>query len=329
MNMSEIIKGNSGLIEKEIARAIPRSKKPAAVYALIWDFLDRGGKRFRPALCMLSCSAVGGRETHALPAAVSIELFHNFTLIHDDMEDGSEMRRGKPCLHITYGIPLAINAGDGLFMMVSEPLLRMKDAEKAMAAQRILHRAFVAVLEGQAMELDWIRRNEWKLTEDDYSQMVGGKTAALIAAACESGAYLGGATPRERKALADFGYAIGVAFQIQDDVLNLIGDEAKYKKEIGGDIREGKRTLMVIHCLSKAVDVDRKALMDILSSGKADESETLEAILLLKKYKSITYAQKKSREIVKTAKSGLGVLKNSASKKKLLALADFLIEREY
>jgi geranylgeranyl pyrophosphate synthase len=329
MDISEIVKGNTAAVEREITAAIPRNRKPAAVYGLIWDFLDRGGKRFRPALCALSCSAVGGKEKDALPAAVSVELFHNFTLIHDDIEDSSEMRRGKPCLHITYGIPLAINAGDGLFMMVSEPLLRMPDSKRAMATQRILHDAFVAVLEGQAMELDWLRTGEWNITESDYFRMAGGKTAALIAAACESGAYLGNAAQKERKALRDFGYAVGVAFQIQDDVLNIIGDEAKYRKEIGGDIREGKRTLMVIRCLSKATDVDRKALMDILSSGRADRSEILEAILLLKKYRSIEYAQKKAAGIVKRAKSGLSILKPSPAKKKLLALADFLIEREY
>lgn len=329
MDILSYLSESAGAVDAEMERTIPRGKKPREVYVLIWDFLDRGGKRFRPALCLLSCKAVDGNPKKILPAAAAVELFHEFTLIHDDLADDSLMRRGKPCLHITYGAPLALNAGDGLFMMVWKSLLNMKTKpEKLFFTQKTLLSAFTAVLEGQGIELGWRTDGAWKTTEKDYLEMVRGKTGALISAACEVGAYLGGGTKKQMAALRDFGMNIGVAFQIQDDILNIVGEEKKYKKEIGGDITEGKRTLMVIHFLKRAPKEERDWLIRLLDSHTKDEAEIRKAISLLKKRGSVDYAKKTMEKTAKAAKEKLSCLPKSDTKDALGKLADFLIERE-
>jgi geranylgeranyl diphosphate synthase type I len=279
---------------------------------------------------MLSCEAIGSDSKKLLPIAASIEMFHNFTLSHDDIEDDSEMRRGKPCLHKIYGIPLAINAGDGLFAMVWETSLLLEmPPKKIVEAQRILSDAFRRVLEGQGMEIDWYRTNRWDITEENYADMVAGKTGALIAASCEVGAFLGGGKKRQRKVLREFGNAVGVAFQIQDDILNIIGKEETYGKEIGGDISEGKRTLMVIHTLEKASIEDKKRLTSILDEKTKDRQKISEAIEILKKYNSNEYARKQAEKLIVKAKKGLEKLPQTEARQKLLELADFFINREF
>ncbi len=317
----------AGLVEAEMARIVPRSAKPSEVYGLLWEFLDLGGKRLRPLLALSCASAVGGAEEDALPAAAAIELFHNFTLIHDDIEDDSQMRRGKPCLHITYGTPLALNAGDGLFMMVWRAALEVKPRSRD-SVERTLLSAFTAVLEGQARELGWHQRNDWNLTEADYLAMANGKTAALVSAACSVGATLGGGSPAQVRALAAYGTGIGIAFQIQDDVLNLVGDESKYKKEIGGDIREGKRTLMVLHALPRLSKSDADKMRKILGSRAAGPAEIDWCISKLKSSGSIDYASAYSRRLVAESLSSLSKLPKTPAREELEAVARFITERE-
>ncbi len=315
------------MVEDEMARIVPRDAPPSEVYGLIWQFLDLGGKRFRPLLALSAARAVGGKEQDALSAAAAIELFHNFTLIHDDIEDSSQMRRGKPCLHIQHGTPLALNAGDGLFMMVWRAALQIKSSRSA-AVQALLLSSFTAVLEGQARELGWHHRNNWELNEKDYLDMAAGKTAALVSAACEVGATLGGAKPAQAAALASYGRGIGIAFQIQDDVLNLVGDEAKYKKEIGGDIREGKRTLMVLHSLARLAKPDAEKMRKILGSRSANSGQIDWCISKMKETGSIDYASDYSRRLVGESLSSLSKLPKSEAREELEAVAKFIIERE-
>jgi geranylgeranyl diphosphate synthase type I len=330
MGIMEYISLRGSEVGKEMERVIPRNKDPQAVYGVIWDLLERKGKRFRPVMCMLSCEAVGGDSKKLLPIAAAIEMFHNFTLAHDDIEDNSEMRRGKPCLHKIYGIPLAINAGDGLFAMVWETTLLLEmPPKKIVEAQKILSEAFRRVLEGQGMDIEWYKNNRWDITEQNYSEMVAGKTGALIAASCEVGAFLGGGKKRQRKVLKNFGNAVGVAFQIQDDILNIIGKEETYGKEIGGDISEGKRTLMVIHALEKASVEDKKMLTSILTEKTKDQQKISEAIEILKKYNSHEYARKQAEKLILKAKKGLEKLPQSEARQKLLELADFFVNREF
>jgi len=315
------------LVEASLLRIVPKDKLPYEVYGLINEFLARGGKRFR-SLLALECSRLcGGKDEDALPAATAIELFHNFTLIHDDIEDGSQLRRAKPCLHITHGLPLALNAGDGLFMMVWKAALEIKQ-KNSFSAQQILLSAFTSVLEGQAMELAWYRQNNWDVSEDDYITMAGGKTASLIEASCQVGALLGGASQKEQELLAKYGYKVGLAFQIQDDLLNLVGEEEKYKKEIGGDIREGKRTLMVLDCLKKLPAKDASKMRKILGEEKTTQQDIDWCIEKMKANGSIEYASKYAHKLVDDAYDCLGPFKKSQERDDLQAVARYIIDRE-
>lgn len=314
-------------VEQEMARLVPRGAEPAEVYSLLWELLDRGGKRFRPLLCLASARAVGGIPKHALAAATAIELFHNFTLIHDDIEDNSTLRRGKPCLHVTYGLPLAVNAGDGLFMMVWKAALRIR-SRRSIQAQHALLGAFTAVLEGQATELGWHHNHRWDISEEDYLAMIGGKTAALVAVSCQVGALLGGGDAKQCKALNEFGRKIGLAFQIQDDTLNLVGTEAKYKKEIGGDIKEGKRTVMVIHALPKLSAADAARLKSTLGNAQALDSDVAWCIETLRRTGSIAYACKYSERLMDEALVELHKLPKSAARDELEAVRRQMLERE-
>lgn len=327
MNILEYLNSKGKEIDREALKIIP--EKPKEVYGIILDYLSRGGKRLRPAICLLSCEAVGGDSQKILPIAVSVELFHLYTLLHDDIEDNSDMRRGKPTAHRIYGIPLAVNAGDGLFPLILQSTLNLKiQPEKIIGAQKILSNAFKTVLEGQGVELNWYKERRWDISEKDYFKMVSGKTGKLIGASCEVGAFLGDASEKHQEALREFGERIGIAFQIQDDVLNIVGEEKKYGKEIGGDISEGKRTLMVIYTLKRASAEDRKRLIQILDQHTKDQEKVNEAIQILKKYNSHEYAKKIAENLILEAKKKLEPLPKNDASKKLLELADFFIQRE-
>ncbi|MBI5159224.1 polyprenyl synthetase family protein [Candidatus Micrarchaeota archaeon] len=316
-------------IDAELLRVVRKDNGPREVYGLIEEFLARGGKRVRPALCMLSCEAVGGKAEQALPAGAAIELFHSFTLMHDDIEDDSELRRGKPCIHKLHGIPLAINAGDGLFVLVWNAVQALDlTPKKQIAVCAMLTQAFTRVLEGQAIELNWRRENNWNLRAEDYFNMAGGKTGALIAASCEVGGFAGGAKKRQLKALRVYGEAIGLAFQIQDDVLNLVGEEEKYKKEIGGDVTEGKRSLASIRALEKLEGAEKERLLKLLSSSTRDKNEILEAISLMKKSSAIDYAANEAVKLIEKAKKALDALPASEQRETLVSFADYFISRE-
>ena len=317
-------------ITDEFMYSIIPDKGPREVYGVIREFLSRGGKRFRPALCMLASSAVGGREAAVVPAAASIEMFHSFTLLHDDIMDNSKLRRGKPCVHLAEGVPIAINAGDGMFMLVWSSLFRLKhECSMTLKAQELLLDGFTRVLEGQAIELSWIRGGKWDVSEADYFTMVEGKTAMLIAVACQVGAMLAGAAESESKALYEFGRQAGIGFQIRDDVLNLAGEEAKYQKEIGGDISEGKRTLMTIHCMAHCTAKQKQRLMQLLSSGTTNQSEIAEAISIMQSTGSIEYANKVAERHILQAQAQLSKLRPSKARDAMMAISDFLVQREH
>src|SRR5262245_16180267 len=213
----------------------------------------RQGKGLRPALCLASVRALGGRLQDALSTAAVLELYHNAFLVHDDVEDGSLMRRGYATLYRDYGIPIAVNVGDGMLALALEPLLENIRGLGLGTALRILEtiaRMSRESVEGQAIELDWIRREAWGLNDGAYRHMVFKKTCwYTFIAPLRIGAYIADIAPSRRALLDRFATLTGIAFQIQDDVLNLVGDQDRYGKEVGGDLYEGKRTLILLHML--------------------------------------------------------------------------------
>lgn len=316
-------------VGKAMKEIIPA--EPKAAYGMLEEYLFRGGKRMRPALLMLCFRSLSGKDKdNAIKAAALVELFHNFSLIHDDIEDDSQFRRGKPTLHITHGIPIALNSGDALYTVVWNWLMALSlPAEKKVKLASILGCSFQRVVEGQGVELGWYKSKQIDVSEKEYFDMVAGKTGALMGASCEAGAYLAGADPKTHEKFRLFGEALGIAFQIQDDILNVVGDFEKYKKEIGGDITEGKRTLMVIHAMAHSTDDEKKKLEQILVSNTRDPKKISYAISHLKKYDSINYAKVKARSFVEQASAFLNELKKSDERDALMKLAEYAINREF
>jgi geranylgeranyl diphosphate synthase, type I len=221
-------------------------------YHLGWEGAGSGveaqGKRIRPLLTLLSAEAFGGDWQPALPAAVAVELLHNFSLIHDDIQDNSIARRGRPTVWVKWGVPQAINAGDLMFTLAYQALLKLEPAEVAFKATQILSRACVRLTEGQYLDLSYETRQDLDL--ESYWLMITGKTAALLAACCQLGALAAGADVSKCQAMYDFGLALGKAFQAQDDWLGIWGDVALTGKSVESDLVSGKKTLPVVYALS-------------------------------------------------------------------------------
>lgn len=324
----EILNQYKGDVQTELEQHLPRKGEPEEFYASVWDLLDRGGKRFRPTFTFLACDCVGGRREDAISAAAAVELLHNMTLVHDDIEDQSKLRRGKPCIHIIYGLPTAINAGDAMLIKVFEIANSSKipqDRCNRLVAQ-IAKRAYTLTW-GQAFEFSmWDRKD---FAEEDVIRLLRCKTGALTGLSTEAGAITGGGSEEQLNILGEFGETIGIAFQIVDDILNVTGDVKQYGKEIGGDIREGKKSLLAAHLLKVASPHDRKTFRRLLGKSKITKAEAREAINLYEKYGSIKYARTQAEAYRETARMTLRKLPASNARDNLGSLAEFLISRSF
>lgn len=326
--LNYILEKYGALVNRQIEKYIPRTGEPTTLHRPVWELLDRGGKRFRPALTLLFCEAVGGRVRKALAAAAAVEILHNMTLIHDDIEDQSELRRGKPCIHIMFGLPTAINSGDAMLIKVFEAVADspLDAVAKNELIQRFAERAF-QITRGQALEFELNSRESF--TEKDVIKVLQNKTSALVALACEAGAVVGGAKKGQLSTATTFGESIGVGFQIMDDLLNVTGDVNKYGKEIGGDIREGKRTIMAAHLTKSASGGDRERFAALLGKSAISQEEISQAIDLYKKYGSLVYAKKIANGYIEDGLRALKKLPKSDAKEALDSIARFLIQREF
>ncbi|HEX4352057.1 MAG TPA: polyprenyl synthetase family protein [Polyangiales bacterium] len=268
----------------EIRRMVPRDDPHANVlYDLMLDYPMRGAKGLRPTLCIAACRALGGGIEAVLPSAALVELYHNAFLIHDDIEDGSEQRRDRPTLHRMHGVPIAINVGDGMLALALAPLLentRVVGLGPALRIMQTVSRMARETAEGQAIELDWIRRDEWRLDDDDYRRMVVKKTGWYsFMAPVAIGAIVAGASAGQIEALTDMARELSIAFQIQDDILNLKSSAIRYGKEVNGDLWEGKRTLILLHALRTISPDERTIAIGILSLSRPTHRVDLESTL--------------------------------------------------
>jgi geranylgeranyl diphosphate synthase type I len=320
------------LVEEELDRWIPAAMRPKTLARAARHLLEAGGKRLRPGLLITSCEAVGGRARDAVQAAAAVELLHNFTLIHDDIMDRDEFRRNVRTVHTLWGEPMAIIAGDALFAKVFEALsanVRQLGLSGATTVEIFdtMSRASFEICRGQAE--DMLLTGRKKVTEREYLGMIGRKTGALMEASTKIGAILGGGAPRQVQALAQYGRLLGVAFQLRDDVLGISGERKKFGKPIGSDIREGKRTFLVIRALSSVRGKDRRTLLRVLGNREAPDEEIKAAIGVLERSGSVEYASKKAEKLSLEAKSRLKVLSESDAKEVLLRVADFVVQREF
>ncbi len=300
----------------------------------IWEFLDRGGKRWRPSLFLLVVEALGGDKDKVFDFVVVPEIIHNGTLFIDDIEDRSELRRGKPCTYLIYGLDVTINTGNMMYYLPLLPIIKHKekfDSKTLINVYETYIREMTNLSLGQAMDIAWHNGmcNADNLTEEEYLQMCSFKTGTLARMSAKIAAILSGADDDLVKKIGNYAETIGVAFQIQDDILNLVEGEFTDKKGLGEDITEGKRSLLVIHALRKANEKDRKRLIEILAMHTTDQKLRNEAIAIIKKYGSVDYAREKARTMIKEAWSGVDkLLPKSEAKKKLKAFADYLVERK-
>jgi geranylgeranyl diphosphate synthase, type I len=245
-------------VESELQRQVSRLDEPRTkiyhemlTYHMGWTGEGAGpeatGKRIRPLLVLLTTAASGGSWESALPAAAAVELVHNFSLVHDDIQDNSDKRRGRPTVWVKWGMPQAINAGDGLFVLSNlaiTDLAASYPAETVVKAAQILHNTCLDLTRGQYLDISYEKRTD--LGVEDYWPMVSGKTAALLAGCCQLGALLGGADEPTVDAYRSFGHYLGLAFQVQDDILGIWGDEALTGKSAASDLVEGKKSLPVL-----------------------------------------------------------------------------------
>lgn len=338
LKVMRILDEKRKLIDKEIFKHLPK-KEPKDLYGLMRDYPSRGGKRLRPILCLLSCEAFGGDPKKALTTAAAVEIVHEFGLVHDDIEDGSDYRRGQPTLHRIHGIPLAINTGDALHLKAWEVLLKNKEILGEEKTFELLNECIMAgwqLVEGQTLEISWVKNKKWDITEEDYFKMCSKKTSWYTCISpLRAGAIIADAKPECLESLIEFGFNLGIAFQIQDDVLNILGEEKKYGKEIGGDIYEGKRTLMLIHLIRSCKTQEKSKIIGIMNKERYEKTveEVKYIINLMKRYGSIQYAKEKAIMLLGVAKK---VYKEKIEKhlleepKKILeAIIQFLIDRSF
>jgi geranylgeranyl diphosphate synthase type I len=250
-------------IEKELQKQVARLDKPNShafhemlTYHMGWTGEGAGaeaaGKRIRPLMVLLAAASCGGDWRHALPAAAAVELVHNFSLVHDDVQDNSDKRRGRPTVWKKWGIPMAINVGDALFVIANQSIMDLEKSLPAgtvVRAATILHDTCLELTRGQYMDMSYEERSDLKM--EDYWPMIAGKTSALLSACTHIGALIGGADESAQENYRQFGDHLGLAFQVQDDILGIWGDEALTGKSAASDLVDGKNSLPVLFALEK------------------------------------------------------------------------------
>jgi len=307
----------------------------SAISEPFWEFLGRGGKRWRPALFLLVYEALGGTYREWIDFAVVPEVIHNGTLIADDIEDSSKLRRGKPCTYRLFGVDIAANLSNLMYFIPMLALIEKREkvaSERARRIYEIYIQEMVNISLGQAIDIAWHKglTPVSKVSEEQYLQMCVYKTGTLARFAAEMAAVLAGASDDTIEKIGRFAESIGVAFQVQDDILDVVSERfAKRKGGLGMDITEGKLTLMVIHTVQKAEPSDREELMRILGMHTREKALRDKAISIIKKYGSIEYARSVAAKLVQESWNEVDrILLPSEAKETLRILADYLVKRE-
>lgn len=330
ISLNSYITNKVKLIEDYMRGLFPEQTEIPNFYDAMKYAIFVGGKRLRPILTFIACELSGGDIKRALPYAAVIEIIHNFTLVHDDIEDEDTVRRNMPAVWVKYGLDNGINIGDGMFSFAIKHLL---DCEEYTINEKIKLLSLVInttleIFEGQALDMSF-RRKDY-VTEEEYMRMIHKKTGVLLSAALLGGAIIAKeSNEKVLKALELYGKYIGPAFQIRDDIIDLT--EGKGRGAIGNDIKEGKRSLLVIDLLSKCTSDEKARVLEILNKPREEttDNEVQEVINLMKKYNSIKYAEKRCIELKNKAIDALKNIDNSNEYKSLLIqIAEFIVFRE-
>jgi geranylgeranyl diphosphate synthase type II len=326
-----------GVARDHLRRYLAPGRTSPKLRDLAADYPERGGRSLRASLCIATARAFGAPLEVALNTAVAIEILHNAFLVHDDVEDDSEERRGQPTMHLLHGVPIAVNVGDALAVLSLQPLIDNVGVLGPTLALRVLEEAQRMALEsveGQALELQWRHENAVDLDDAAYLTLILKKTCWYSTIfPTRVGALIG---TRDRVSLdrfLRFGFFVGASFQIQDDLLNLVGDEKRYGKELNGDIWEGKRTLILIHTLNAATEDERARIAEALARSRS--ARTLADVVFVRdcmdRYGSIEYARKVAHALTGAAlhefESAYADVADSRDRRFLQSLATWAIER--
>lgn len=257
-------------IEEAIAR-LEFNQPPRSLFDPITYTLSLGGKRIRPALALMACDLFGGKNEDVLQPALGLEVFHNFTLLHDDLMDEADRRRDKPTVHKLWNPNVAILSGDAMLICAYQLVAKANDK----AILELFSRTALEICAGQQYDMEFESRSD--VTEDEYIEMIRLKTAVLLACALKVGAMIGGASTADADALYDYGIHIGLAFQLQDDLLDVYGDPKTFGKNIGGDILCNKKTFLLINALSAASEEQRQVMEDWMARKSYDAQEKIAA----------------------------------------------------
>jgi geranylgeranyl diphosphate synthase type I len=335
MNLKQHIEIMLPSIEAELQRQVARLESgnthhfhEMLTYHMGWTGEGAGreatGKRIRPLIVLLATASVGADWKTSLPAAAAVELVHNFSLVHDDVQDNSEKRRGRPTVWSKWGVPMAINVGDAMFVISYQAVMdlsRSHPAEAVVQTASILHEACLNLTRGQYLDMSYEERNDLGL--EDYWPMVGGKTSALLSACTHIGALLGNAGKTEQEAYRQFGYHLGLAFQVQDDILGIWGDEALTGKSTASDLVEGKNSLPVLYALGK-----QGKFAERWKQGPITADEVKAVAALLDKEGGRVYAEGISEKETQIALKYLSEANpRGAAGESMLELANMLLKR--
>ncbi len=309
-------------------QSVSFNKEPRALYRPVKYIMNLGGKHVRPVLLLMAHNLFDDRLDKALPPALAIEMFHNFSLLHDDIMDQAQVRRGKPAAHIQFGTNTAILAGDVMLIYVYDFLTRSVPPPNLSNVLAIFNRMAIEVCEGQQMDMDF--ESFPSVSIDEYLEMITLKTAVLIGSALQIGAILGGATSEDARQLYLFGKNMGIAFQIQDDLLDAFGDPALFGKKIGGDIVQNKKTYLYLKARQNANPDQLQLLHTYYTQENSDESAKIKAVTQLFLQLGVDRSAEQLKDkYQQTALQHLEKVQCPASQKQpLLELADELLARK-
>ena len=325
MKGSDSIKKNAVLVNKFLRKEL--KGEPKQLYDAAAHLIIHGGKRLRPYLVLKSCKVLGGKQSDAMAAASSVEMIHNFTLVHDDIMDNDEMRHGVPTTHKKFDMPLAILAGDVLYSKAYHTISTQSKLSANYTAQLVkkLSKACVEICEGQVDDVK-LAENQRIPTEREYTKMIEKKTAVLFEVSCAMGAISAKKKLKDVKNLSSFGRNLGIAFQITDDLIGIMGDSKITKKPVGNDIREGKKSLPILLAIRKAKGKDKQKITKVFGKSNATKKDVQVAVNIIRSLGIEEIVRKKALHYANRATKSLDSYSGS-NVKEMISLLDFVVKR--
>ena len=325
MNTSQSIKKNASFVNKFLRKEL--KGEPKQLYDAASHLIIHGGKRLRPYLVLKSCQILGGKQSDAIAAASSVEMIHNFTLVHDDIMDNDEMRHGVPTTHNKFDVPLAILAGDVLYSKAYHTISSKSKLSSNYTTQLVarLSKACVEICEGQVDDVK-LAENKRIPTEREYIKMIEKKTAVLFEVSCAMGAICAKKKPKDVKNLSSFGRNLGIAFQITDDLIGIMGDSKLTKKPVGNDIREGKKSLPILLAIRKARGKDKQKILKVFGRQNATKKDIQSTVNIIRSLGIEDIVRKKALQYANRATKSLDSY-SGTHKKEMVSLLDFVVKR--